>query len=82
MGEPLENPIERTGFKVAALVLSKLRRREIGAEYQRLQTLTRGQARLQVSGVLLGLFLTTLLAASFGWIGLAVYFLGVVLIFR
>lgn len=78
----LDNPIERTGFKVAALVFSKLRRREIGAEYERLHSMSRKQARLQVGGVLLGLFLLALLAASMGWIGLAVYFAAVALIFR
>ena len=57
MGTSLDNPIERTGFKVTALVLSKLRRRDINAEYQRLTGLTRAQAWLQVGAVMAGLFL-------------------------
>ena len=82
MGTSLDNPIERTGFKVTALVLSKLRRSDINAEYQRLTGLTRAQAWLQVGGVLAGLFLIACIAALFGWIGLAVYFAAVLVIFR
>jgi hypothetical protein len=82
MGTSLDNPIERTGFKVTALVLSKLRRRDINAEYQRLTGLTRGQAWLQVGAVMAGLFLFACIAALFGWIGLAIYFVAILLIFR
>lgn len=82
MGTPLDNPLERTGFKVTALVLSKLRRTDIREEFKRLEGLSRGQSWMVVGGVLAGLFGLALVAASFGWIGLAVYFLTIVLIFR
>jgi len=82
MGTPVENALERTGLKVTALVLSKLRRRDIREEYQRLESLSRGQALMTVAVVLGGLFVLALIAASAGWIGLAVYFAAVVLIFR
>lgn len=82
MGTSLENPIERTGFKVTALVLSKLRRRDINAEYQRLTGLTRTEAWVQIGAVLGGLFVLACIAALFGWIGLAVYFGAILLIFR
>lgn len=82
MGTSLENPIERTGFKVTALVLSKLRGRDINAEYQRLSGLARGQAWLQVGAVLGALFVLACIAAVFGWVGLALYFAAILLIFR
>lgn len=82
MGTSLENPIERTGYKVTALVLSKLRRRDIGAEYQRLTGLSRAEAWLQIGAVLGGLFLLACIAALFGWFGLAIYFAAILLIFR
>ena len=82
MGTSLDNPIERTGFKVTALVLSKLRRSDIDAEYKRLAGATRPEAWLQVGAVMVGLFALACIAAYFGWIGLAVYFAAIVLIFR
>ena len=82
MGTSLDNPLERTGFKVTALVLSKLRQTEIGAEFRRLQDLSRPRAWAHMGAVIEGLFALALLASAFGWIGLAVYFIAVVLIFR
>jgi len=82
MGTPIENPLQRTGVKVTALVLSKLRRTDIRDEFQRLEGVSRLRALASVVAVLAGLFALALVAASFGWIGLAVYFLAIVLIFR
>ncbi|MEM9844047.1 MAG: hypothetical protein AAF965_04555 [Pseudomonadota bacterium] len=82
MGTSIENSLERTGFKVTALVLSRLRRSDISAEYARLGELPRTQAWGHVAAVLATLFVAALIAASFGWIGLAVYFGAALLIFR
>ncbi|MGR3512606.1 MAG: hypothetical protein ACU0GG_07555 [Paracoccaceae bacterium] len=82
MGTPVENTLARTGLKVTALVLAKLRRRDIRDEFRHLESLPRGQAWMTVGAVLVGLFVLALIAASAGWIGLAVYFAAVVLIFR
>ena len=82
MGTSLDNPIERTGFKVTALVLSKLRRTDIREELQRLESLPRPQAWARIGMVMSGLFALAILAAGFGWAGLAVYFVAMVLVFR
>ena len=82
MGTPIDNSLQRTGFKVTALVLSKLRRTDIRDEFRRLEGASRLQGWAAVAAVMAGLFALALAAASFGWIGLAVYFLAVVLIFR
>jgi hypothetical protein len=82
MGTSLDKSLEQTGHRVAALVLAKLRRTDIRTELDRLDGLSRGQARLQVGGVVAALFALSLLAAAFGWIGLAIYFVAVVAIFR
>ncbi|MEM6385248.1 MAG: hypothetical protein AAF718_03325 [Pseudomonadota bacterium] len=82
MGTSIDTPFKQSGLKVAALVLSKLKRQSLADEYERLRSAPRSKAMLTVAAVLAGLFCIALIAASFGWIGLALYFGGVVLLFR
>jgi hypothetical protein len=68
--------------RVTALVTGKLTGRSTRDAMERLGALPRGRAMLEIALVIGGLFASALLAASFGVIGLLVYFAAVLLIFR
>lgn len=70
-----------TALKITALVKSRILRRDLRDEMTHLEELPPQQQWLQVSLVLATLLVLALLAASFGWMGLALYFAGVVLLF-
>ena len=74
--------LERTGYRVTALVLSRLQGGDIREALDRLEDLPKSQARLRIGAVFAGLLALALIAASFGWIGLGVYFAAILLIFR
>lgn len=78
----LLDTIEDMCFRVVAHVMSRLRRRAIEKELDRLKTLPKTRGYLEVSAVLASLFGLALLGASFGVWGLATYFLFVVIFFR
>ena len=78
----MHNSVERTGLKVTALVLSRLRRSDIRDELARLEAAPKSRAWAEIALVVGALFALALLAAFFGWPGLAVYFIAILLIFR
>lgn len=67
---------------VAAALIAGLTRRDDNDVEARLARRPRGEQALIVGLTLLGLFLTSLLFAQFGWIGMLVFFLIVVLLVR
>lgn len=74
--------IERTSFQVSAHVVSRLLRRDINAELDRLNKLAKRRSYAEVICILAVLFAFALLGASFGIWGLFAYFAIVVLVFR
>ncbi|WP_299674858.1 hypothetical protein [uncultured Roseobacter sp.] len=77
-----KSSLQKLLFRVTALVISRLRRKDIREVLERLETLPRQRAYAEVGGVLLALFLLALLAASFGIWGLFAYFAAIVIFFR
>ena len=82
MGTSVRHPLARSGYRVTALVLSRIKRQDIRTAMSELEAMSRPRAYLRIFAVIAGLFALALLAASFGWPGLAVYFVAIVLIFR
>lgn len=82
MALPALLSLEKAMFRIAALVLSRLQGGNIRAELHRLGALPKSRSYVQVGGVLAVLFALALLAASFGVLGLLIYFAGAVLLFR
>jgi hypothetical protein len=68
--------------RVTALVTGKLTGRSTRDALERLDALPRARATLEIATVLGGLFASALLAASAGVIGLLVYFVVILLVFR
>lgn len=76
------NTLERTGYRVTALVLSRLQGGDIRETLDRLESLPKPQARVRIGTVFGTLLSLALVAASFGWVGLGAYFAAVLLLFR
>lgn len=74
--------IERTTFQVCAHVRSRLLRRDINAELDRLKTLPKSRSYVEVACILGVLFALALVGASFGPWGLLMYFAVALLAFR
>lgn len=74
--------IEKTTFQVSAHVRSRLLRRDINAELDRLYTQPKGQTYVELACILGLLFMLALVGASFGLWGLFTYFAIVLLVFR
>lgn len=71
----------KTAFRITALVNARAFRRDFRAELDRVQQQPRARSYAETAltlGVLLAL---ALVAASFGWIGMCLYFLGILILF-
>lgn len=75
-------PVRQACFRVAALVISRLRGGDIRAELDRLEALPRARGMLEVGAVLAALLALALSAAALGWWALCLYFVGIILVFR
>ena len=64
----------------AAVIAGLWRNRSLAEVHDWLGTLPKRQNAMVVGGVFATLFLLSLLAAQFGWIGMALYFLAVIVI--
>lgn len=74
--------IEKMTFQVSAHVRSRLLRRDINAELDRLYTQPKRQTYAEVACILGVLFALALVSASFGLWGLFAYFAIALLVFR
>lgn len=72
----------KTALNVTALVLSRLKRCDIDKEAERLSNLPRSRAYAEAAAVGGGLFALALISASFGWLGLGLYFLVIFIAFK
>lgn len=79
---PLLATVERLCFRVTALVTSRLLSRDLRASVTRLQGLPKRRSYAEAAVVLGGLLGLALIAASFGWPGLLIYFVMIVMLFR
>ncbi len=71
----------KTGFRVTAYVTARILQRDLHDEVARMETQPRGKSYWEMAVLLGVLFALAVLAASFGWIGLALYFAAALLLF-
>ncbi|KQI71871.1 hypothetical protein AN191_10485 [Loktanella sp. 5RATIMAR09] len=71
----------KTGFRVTAYVTARILQRDLHDEVARLETQSRAKSYREMAALLGVLFALAVIAASFGWIGLALYFAAVLLLF-
>ncbi len=71
---PIITSLEKTCFRVAAHVASRVAGRDIQTELDRLNAQSRFRSYVETAGILAALFGLALAAASFGWVGLLLYF--------
>ena len=81
-GSNSKSSLSKLCTRVTALVIARFRSGDVRRELDRLETLPKQRAIAEVSGVIAGLFVLALLAASFGVWGLLAYFAVVVFLFR
>ena len=74
--------IETTCFRVTAHLISRTSGRDIHSELVRLEEAPKARSYAEVGLVLGTLFGLALFAASFGWLGLALYFAVILLVYR
>jgi hypothetical protein len=71
---PIITSLEKTCFRVAAHVVARVAGRDIQTELDRLYAQSRSRSYAETAGILAALFGLALAAASFGWVGLLLYF--------
>jgi hypothetical protein len=71
----------QTGFRITAYVKARLLRRDLRGEVVRLENQPRSKSYLELALLLAALFALAVFAASFGWVGLALYFAAVLVLF-
>lgn len=71
----------RSVFRITAYVGARILRRDMRSEVDRLERQPRAKSYLEAGATLTVLFGLSVLAASFGWIGLALYFAAVLILF-
>lgn len=71
----------QTVFRITAYVSAKLRRRDLRAEVDRLETQPRTQSWGETALTLAMFLVLAIIAASFGWVGLSLYFLAALVLF-
>lgn len=79
---PHINTLEKTCFIVTSYISSRVLRRDVKAELHRLETQPKHRSYAEMVLTIAVLFSLALLAASFGWIGLGLYFAAVVALFH
>ena len=81
--KPVLAPLARQGRTVASAVIAAFRRSEDPETVEaRLRRLPARDQALIVGGVLAGMFLTSLLAAQFGIVGVLAFVLAVIILVR
>ena len=67
---------------ITAHLFSRVLRRDLRAEVQRLNQQTKFRTFVEMTTSMVGIFAAAFIAASFGWIGLALYFLIAAILFH
>ena len=73
--------VYETALRITAYVRSRLKRSDFQAEMARMDELHPGRAKLEIAVVFGALFACAFIGASFGWIGLGLYFAIVFILF-
>ena len=73
--------LEKIFMLITAHLLSKLLRRDLRNELQRLDQQKKIRTFVEITLSIVGIFAAAFIAASFGWIGLAVYLLFAAILF-
>lgn len=71
----------KTGFRVTAYVNARILQRDLHDEVDRLESQPRAKSYAELAVLLAVLFALAVFAASFGWVGLALYFVVALLVF-
>lgn len=71
----------KSAFRVTAYVCARTLRRDLHTEVDRLEQQPRSKSYLETGATLTSLFGLSVFAASVGWVGLAVYFAAVLILF-
>ena len=73
--------LQKMFLMITAHLFSKALRRDLHDELQRLNQQKKFRTFVEITVSVVGIFAAALLAASFGWIGLALYFLSAAILF-
>ena len=82
--EERQSPIKtvrQTAFRITAYVRAKMLQRDLRAEIDRIEQQPRIKSYVETTATMTVLFALAILASSFGWIGLGVYFLAILIVF-
>ena len=74
--------LQRIFLLITAHLFSRVLRRDLRAELQRLNQQTKFRNFVEMTTATVGIFAAAFVAASFGWIGLALYFLIAAILFH
>ena len=75
------NNLHRMFLLIAAHLFSRVLRRDLHAELERLNQQTKFRTFVEMTTSVVGIFAAAFIAASFGWIGLALYLLFAAILF-
>ena len=75
------NNLQRIFVLITAHTVSRVLRRDLLAELQRLNQQTKFRTFVEMTMSMVGIFAAAFIAASFGWIGLALYLLFAAILF-
>ena len=73
--------LQKLFLLITAHVLSKVLRRDLGEELRRLNQQKKIVTFAEITLSIFGIFVAAFIAASFGWLGLALYFLFAAILF-
>ena len=73
--------LQKIFMLITAHLFSKLLRRDLRDELQRLDQQQKNRTFVEITLSIVGIFAAAFIAASFGWIGLAVYLLFAAILF-
>ena len=73
--------LQKIFMLITAHLFSKLLRRDLRDELQRLDQQQKNRTFVEIALSIAGIFAAAFIAASFGWIGLALYFLFAAILF-
>ena len=74
--------LQRIFLLITAHLFSRVLRRDLRTELQRLNQQTKFRTFVEMTMAMVGIFVAAFIAASFGWIGLALYFLFAAILFH
>lgn len=71
----------KAGFRITAYVIARLMRRDLHDEVARFEKQPRARSYTEMAALLIALFVLAVVAASFGWVGLGLYFAVMLILF-